>query len=212
MFRLNVSEKDIRWSQIILRTASLTFRIFNGLLCRVGSCMSGPPIGIWLGKKHKVAHKVRINHLIQSRMRYSLDHHWWETSMFEVSAGWCRIALQQKGPLPVFDKEVDCFCSNNTFTYNYKMAFNSLLHYYYYNYIIIVWNHQLSNHFLPGVHCGPPPEVIKSRVTVSGHYYNDTAVYECLSGYRLRGNATIVCGHDGNWTAAPDCSSEQTLI
>ncbi|XP_061107701.1 sushi, von Willebrand factor type A, EGF and pentraxin domain-containing protein 1 isoform X3 [Conger conger] len=56
------------------------------------------------------------------------------------------------------------------------------------------------------VECPQPQEVERALVDVQGLMYLSVAVYSCRPGYRLRGNATVLCGHRGRWIGGvPSC-------
>ena len=56
-----------------------------------------------------------------------------------------------------------------------------------------------------GVYCGAPPQVLNSHRSVSGHYFNDTVIYTCHTGFILRGKGTITCQSDSHWSTPPEC-------
>ena len=61
----------------------------------------------------------------------------------------------------------------------------------------------------PGVSCGTPTEVTNASIkTASGYFYNNEVKYECNKGHQLRGNDTIACMMNGNWTEIPTCDGK----
>ncbi|XP_067945459.1 sushi, von Willebrand factor type A, EGF and pentraxin domain-containing protein 1-like [Watersipora subatra] len=71
------------------------------------------------------------------------------------------------------------------------------------------WSHapncSKSQHIVEEVNCGPPPTVDNSKRRVFGYSYNDTVKYECVDGYEMIGDDTIICLEAGHWTVHPDC-------
>ena len=56
----------------------------------------------------------------------------------------------------------------------------------------------------PGVNCGEPLEVSNAHIkSASGYCYHNEVKYECIRGHQLRGNDTIACMMNGNWTKSP---------
>ncbi|XP_033637046.1 sushi, von Willebrand factor type A, EGF and pentraxin domain-containing protein 1-like isoform X1 [Asterias rubens] len=57
--------------------------------------------------------------------------------------------------------------------------------------------------------CGAVPEVPHSTLyspMKGSHFSTETSiVYHCQDGYRLRGQATVICQSDGTWSELPDC-------
>ena len=61
----------------------------------------------------------------------------------------------------------------------------------------------------PGVNCGEPLEVTNAHIkSASGYFYHNEVKYECIRGHQLRGNATIACMMNGNWTEIPTCKGK----
>ena len=55
------------------------------------------------------------------------------------------------------------------------------------------------------VYCGQPFNVANSNRIVTGHYFKDTATYECHTAFRMVGDDTSECQEDHRWSTPPDC-------
>nr|XP_015802266.2 sushi, von Willebrand factor type A, EGF and pentraxin domain-containing protein 1 isoform X3 [Nothobranchius furzeri] len=63
------------------------------------------------------------------------------------------------------------------------------------------WSHE-TPYCVPAL-CGKPSPVTHGNVLGSQFGYNSRVKYECDEGYRLSGDATLVCQSDGLWDKAP---------
>uniref|UniRef100_A0A8C6KVM3 Sushi, von Willebrand factor type A, EGF and pentraxin domain-containing protein 1 n=1 Tax=Nothobranchius furzeri TaxID=105023 RepID=A0A8C6KVM3_NOTFU len=63
------------------------------------------------------------------------------------------------------------------------------------------WSHE-TPYCVPAL-CGRPSPVTHGNVLGSQFGYNSRVKYECDEGYRLSGDATLVCQSDGLWDKAP---------
>ncbi|KAK3574905.1 hypothetical protein QTP86_018370 [Hemibagrus guttatus] len=72
------------------------------------------------------------------------------------------------------------------------------------------WSHQELTCKM--VTCGKPPEIPNS-VIVSDHKkeimeFEDVIEYDCVDGYTLVGNASVVCQENGKYSSLPQCKDE----
>lgn len=51
------------------------------------------------------------------------------------------------------------------------------------------------------INCGPPPTVSDADISGNNFFFQDVVTYTCHSGYKIRGDATIVCGSNAKWSS-----------
>ena len=70
--------------------------------------------------------------------------------------------------------------------------------------VAVHWFHTV----VKGVHCGEPYLVLNSYREVTGHYFNDTSMYTCHTGFVRNGDETSICQADGHWSVPPECQGK----
>lgn len=51
------------------------------------------------------------------------------------------------------------------------------------------------------INCGPPPTVSDADILGNNFFFQGVVTYTCHSGYKMRGDATIVCGSNAKWSS-----------
>ncbi|XP_077864038.1 sushi, von Willebrand factor type A, EGF and pentraxin domain-containing protein 1-like, partial [Saccoglossus kowalevskii] len=55
------------------------------------------------------------------------------------------------------------------------------------------------------INCGTPDVVHHAEYTGTNFSYGSILEFNCLSGYTIHGNETVICREDGKWTQVPHC-------
>ena len=71
----------------------------------------------------------------------------------------------------------------------------------------------ICNIFLTAVDCGDLSQPSNGQISIPATTLGSMATYSCDPGYTLDGNASRICGSDGQWSGSqPSCSGEWSLL